>query len=704
MSTELLGEFELDTSNPIGKGAWGEVYHGRQVSLDRPVAIKILKKELTADEDFVKRFRRESACLAQMVDEHIIQVYSAGAYKDTYYFVMELVQGQPLSKFIENGRKFSINEIAYVAKSVAKALKTAWESPAKIIHRDIKPSNIMVSYSSSLIAPFQKPGLSESMAALDVQILEAKIKVMDFGLAKFHASGDLDATMAGTVIGTPKYISPEQGLGNPADIRSDIYSLGVVMYEMATGQIPFKAETAISMIRHHIYDTIIPPSKYNQNIPPDFESIILKCLQKEPNQRYANPNELMEALDAFRHKPSPMPAGRDKTGAVSEAAITSEVVKIDRKMRKLIYIGAASFVILAGLVIYLIISRDRPSIPVAPVVKKNIEPEYNKWITEAKNLLAGKRADQALVALKNALKLKPNDAGALELKSQLAAVFYDKGADYLDKKDYNGAIAEYNKAIELNPQYINAYLDRGVVYYGLGEYDRAIANYTQVINLNPLDPLAHYNLGLAYYAKGDYDGAITSYDKAVKLNSRDARAYNGRGLAFSNKGDYDQAIANYTEVININPEYPMVYHNLGLAYANKADYDGAIANYNKAIKLNPQSIITYNNRGVTYANKGNYDLAIKDYNKVIELDPLYADAYYNRGIAYGQKGNYDRAIGDYTRVIELDPKDADAYYKRGLSYESKEDYNRAKADYKRALKINPNHSFAQEKLKTLEGR
>ena len=510
MSTELLGEFELDTSNLIGKGAWGEVYHGRQVSLDRPVAIKILKKELTVDEDFVKRFRRESACLAQMVDEHIIQVYSAGAYKDTYYFVMELVQGQPLSKFIENGRKFSINEIVYVAKSVAKALKTAWESPAKIIHRDIKPSNIMVSYSSSLIAPLQKSGVSESRAALDVHILEARIKVMDFGLAKFHASSDLDATMAGTVIGTPKYISPEQGLGNPADIRSDIYSLGVVMYEMATGQIPFKADTAISMIRHHIYDTIIPPSKLNPDIPPGFESIIIKCLQKEPNQRYANPNELMEDLDAFRHKQSQIHTGRAKTEAASEATITSDVVKIDRKMRKLVYIGAASLVIMAGLVIYLIVSKDRPDIPVTSVVNKNLEPEYNKLITEAKNLMAGKRTDQALAALNNALKLKPNGAGALELKSKLAADFYDRGADYLDEKDYTRAIIEYTKAIELDPGYINAYLDRGVVYYGRGEYDQAIANYTQVINLNSLDPLAYYNLGLVYNAKGDYDGAIAN--------------------------------------------------------------------------------------------------------------------------------------------------------------------------------------------------
>jgi len=198
MCAESIGEFELDRQKLIGKGAWGEVYLGRQKSLNRPVAIKILKKELTSDEDFVKRFRREAETLAKLIDEHIIQVYSAGEYEGSYYFIMEYVQGQPLSKLVEQGRKFTVNEIVYVGESVAKALKAAWESPAKIVHRDIKPSNIMVSYTSSLIAPIiQQKNVSESVAFRDVNILESKVKVMDFGLAKI-SEGDKEATMVGT--------------------------------------------------------------------------------------------------------------------------------------------------------------------------------------------------------------------------------------------------------------------------------------------------------------------------------------------------------------------------------------------------------------------------------------------------------------------------------------------------------------------------
>jgi len=349
MTSELLsGDFELDRAKLLGKGAWGEVYIGRQKSLNRPVAIKILKRELTTDKEFVKRFRRESECLAKMADEHIIQVYSAGEYEGSYYFIMEFVQGQPLSKFVERGRKFSVDELVYITESVAKALKTAWESPAKIVHRDIKPSNIMVSYTSSIIAPvLQSPAkrdVSESMAALDINILEARIKVMDFGLAKVQEGGDKEATMLGTVIGTPKYISPEQGMGNPADIRSDIYSLGIVMYEMATGRIPFESETAMSMIRHHIYDTAVSPSSYNKEIPTGLEAIIMKCIQKDPNKRYANPNQLLEDITAFRQQRAPVHAAQQAL----EATMISDLVRKKKRSRLVLYSAVAGIIVIAG--------------------------------------------------------------------------------------------------------------------------------------------------------------------------------------------------------------------------------------------------------------------------------------------------------------------------------------------------------------------
>lgn len=343
MTARILGEFELFTDRLIGKGAWGEVYHGRQKSLNRPVAIKILKKELTQDDDFVKRFRREAETLARIADDHIIQVYSAGEEDGAHYFVMEYVVGQPLSNIIEHGHKFSIDELVHITESVARALKTAWESPARIVHRDIKPSNIMVAYTGSSEEPISGPAITRS----EINILKSKIKVMDFGLAKV-SSGGKETTMVGTVIGTPKYISPEQGLGNPADIRSDIYSLGIVVYEMATGRLPFEGESAVSMIRHHVYDTALVPSRFNQDIPQDMEKIIMKCIQKEPENRYAHPEQLLDDLTAFSHQQRLIHA----SGAEIEATVIADIVPRRKKTRAMLYSGIAGLVIIAGFIAY----------------------------------------------------------------------------------------------------------------------------------------------------------------------------------------------------------------------------------------------------------------------------------------------------------------------------------------------------------------
>jgi serine/threonine protein kinase/formylglycine-generating enzyme required for sulfatase activity len=360
----VIGDFEIFKEQLLGKGAWGEVFRGRQISLERPVAVKILKKDLSLDEEFVRRFMREAKCIAQLVDENIIQVYGAGQHEGAYYFAMEFVQGIPLQKFIDRGRKFSSEEIIYIGMCVAKALKAAWESPAQIVHRDIKPSNIMVSFTSSLIATHRKESTQENLAFMDIDIKESRIKVMDFGLAKAATSSGKDATMVGTIIGTPKYISPEQGLGNPADIRSDIYSLGIVLYELGTGRIPFTSDSAVSLVRHHIYDTALPPRDFNPDLPADLESVIMKCIQKDPNHRYGNPSELLADLEALRRSTTPLYA--TQTMANMGATMISQPQKSKSNKTYLFIISTVAIVCIAAILwlVFVYLPKTKNNVPI----------------------------------------------------------------------------------------------------------------------------------------------------------------------------------------------------------------------------------------------------------------------------------------------------------------------------------------------------
>ncbi len=205
MTTQIWDDYEIQMDQVLGRGGMGTVFRGRQVSLDRPVAIKVLSKDLTENVDFVQRFQREARLLSRLVDNHVVQVYGAGVGDGKYFYAMEYVEGEDLSARIKSGKKFNTAEILHIAENVGQALKAAWKF--EIIHRDIKPSNILMTK-------------------------DGTVKVMDFGLAKNPES---DLTQSNLIMGTAKYIAPEQATGGNCDIRSDLYALGVVLYELATG-------------------------------------------------------------------------------------------------------------------------------------------------------------------------------------------------------------------------------------------------------------------------------------------------------------------------------------------------------------------------------------------------------------------------------------------------------------------------------------
>lgn len=259
--TILAGRYEI--LEHIGSGGMADVYKARCHKLNRYVAIKVLRREYCDNESFVRKFTVEAQSTAGLIHPNIVNIYDAGNEEGIHYIVMELAEGMTLKRYIRRYGRLSARETVDFAIQIASGLQAAHEH--HIIHRDIKPQNILVSDSGT-------------------------IKVTDFGIAR-AATGD--DTISSSAMGSVRYLSPEQARGGYADERSDIYSLGITIYEMATGKVPFDGENTVAIALMHLRDEITPPRCYFPDIPSSLEKIILKCTMKQPEQRYQSAAELI---------------------------------------------------------------------------------------------------------------------------------------------------------------------------------------------------------------------------------------------------------------------------------------------------------------------------------------------------------------------------------------------------------------------------
>ena len=285
----LGGRYEI--IEKIGEGGMAEVYKAKCHLLNRYVAVKILKPEYAKDETFVKRFRREAQSAAALTHANIVSVYDVGAEGDINYIVMELLESKTLKDYIEEHGAMPSDLVLKISAQIASALETAHK--AHIIHRDIKPQNIV---------------LNKNMVA----------KVTDFGIAKITNVPSATITSFGSTMGSVHYFSPEHAKGGYTDEKSDIYSLGVVMYEMATGKLPFDADSPVSVALKQIQEDPIPPIDVNPNVSPALNQIILKALQKSTALRYQNATEVISDISQALLRPNSLilrPASSVEAGA-----------------------------------------------------------------------------------------------------------------------------------------------------------------------------------------------------------------------------------------------------------------------------------------------------------------------------------------------------------------------------------------------------
>jgi serine/threonine-protein kinase len=260
----------------LGEGGMGIVYKATHTALGKPLAVKVLKPEVSKNEQIVARFKQEAQSASAIGNQHIIDVSDFGVMPDgSTYFVMEFLTGQSLTEALEQNR-FATERTLRVGKQLCNALGAAHE--IGVVHRDLKPDNVQL---------VTRGGQQDF------------VKVLDFGIAKVGGSTS-KLTQAGQVFGTPHYMSPEQCAGTAVDHRTDIYAVGVILYEMATGQVPFDADNLMGILTKHLYENPVPPHELPPpvDVPPALEAVILKCLAKKPETRYQSMGELLADLEA----------------------------------------------------------------------------------------------------------------------------------------------------------------------------------------------------------------------------------------------------------------------------------------------------------------------------------------------------------------------------------------------------------------------
>ena len=264
---EKIGHFRI--LNQIGKGGMGDIYKAVQEPLNRIVALKVLSPQLSRDEEFAKRFEIEAKAISLLQHQNIVSIFEYGEDQGLRYFAMQFVDGTDLGRYISNQKLLSVPEIIDLSKQICRGLRYAHNN--NIIHRDIKPQNVLL----------EKNGV---------------VRLSDFGIAKIFSGTNI--TMTGSAVGTPEYMSPEQAQGAKLDAQTDIYSLGIVIYEMLTRKPPFTGNSAMSVAYKQVHELPLPPSLKRKDTPKRLELIVLKAIKKAKKDRYSSIEELLDHLDS----------------------------------------------------------------------------------------------------------------------------------------------------------------------------------------------------------------------------------------------------------------------------------------------------------------------------------------------------------------------------------------------------------------------
>jgi serine/threonine protein kinase/tetratricopeptide (TPR) repeat protein len=701
--------------NRLGAGGMGEVYLAEDVRLGRPVALKFLPPALKTDPDSRARLLNEARAASLLRSPNIAVTYDIGEHRGSDFIVMEYVEGQLLSARAAQG-PMPIREVVDVGLQVSEALDEAHSRG--IVHRDIKSANLMRT----------ERGL---------------IKVLDFGLAKFLGPSNVDGvtqpqmTVAGMVVGTVSYMAPEQALGHAVDHRADLFSLGVVLYELSTGRVPFSGTSPTEIIDRILHDNPAPPSRFDATIPAAFDTVIARALEKSPTFRYQSARamqddlkEVARELDEAVVRKSSLRSGVApvKTAAIESSVAVMTFANITRE-------PADDWI---GTGIAETVSSDLKNIHGLTVIGRarvfdalrNLSSDTS--LDESLAIDIGRRlgatwvvvggfqrmgelvritANFVVVAtgtIKRTVKVDGKIGDIFALQDKIVFELSQGLNVALRGTEIAGIERRETRSVEAYESFA-----RGMMNLRLASRDsieRAIAAFEQATRYDPEYVNAWAALGGAYGLKGSFlslgdliDRAEEIERRAIALDPNFSDAHMWLGTTLLQQGRTDDAIAEINEAIRLDGENGQAYQALARAlWVGKGDFAGAIPLFEKSIQLNPEAGYSYLQLGLLLAWEGRFERAEEVCRRAVELQDQYVSgnaglqvvgANARLGYVYYLQGRHDDALREYERglafvgstdhalkdrtVIEINMKMGAAHHRMGRTVEAARHFDRA---------------------------
>lgn len=682
----------------LGEGGMGAVYRAYDRELDRTVALKLIRPELGSDATLSQRFRQELLLASKISHKNVLRIHDLGEANGTKFISMAFVEGEDLHRLLRREGRLPLHRTIKIAKQLCGALEAAHAEG--VVHRDLKPQNILL----------DKAG---------------QVYVSDFGLAKSLESDATQMTMSGQFLGTPRYMSPEQALASSVDHRSDLYSLGLILYEMVTGDIPFKADSTLQTMYLRVHEKPQDPRQLNPELPAYLAQIILRCLETEPAQRYQSAREILDDLESTH--PS-----RPVTSRPIPALATRG------KGRKMWYFAAAG-VLLLGLLTVLAVPTARhllqrrtsqaslaqPVAGIPPLSRGKYLALLPFRVIGDKNALAYvsdglvEATAAKLFQMKDIHLASPTAVQSVNPDEPLDKIARRLGVNLIAQGTVQGSAAKMRITISLEdvaggrrlwtgefsgiPQDLLTLEDKIyaqlVAALELKPSDSEVA----ALNSHPTENVEAYDL----YLKGREDmrreqevkkvqSAIDLYQKALARDSGFALAY--AGLADASLSMYrhtkdsfwsDKALRAAQQAEQLNTNLPEVHFSLGSVYTDTGKTAEAIAELKRALELAPKSDEGYRRLGDVFARTGHKPEAVEAYKKAIELNPYYWENYNALGGAYYNFGQNEEAVASFKKVIELEPDNAAGYDNLGVVLMRMERWNDCIPNFERALQLQP---------------